>query len=218
MRKKILIIGHKRHGKDTTAEMLRDQFGFSFKSSSQAASEIFIYNVLKELYGYQTPEECFEDRDNHREEWYKLICDFNKEDKSALAKVIMARNDIYVGMRDDRECGVCIREGIFDLVIGVFDPRKELESEESMKINIWEQSDIILSNAGTLDDLKRKVLKLKPLLFTPLRGITIPAEDATNIMKGLTKAKNFLNSVQQAVAENPDNALLGNHIRQLINN
>lgn len=164
--KKLLIIGHKRHGKDTTAEILQELYGFTFKSSSEAASEIFIYNVLKELYGYQTPQECFDDRGNHREEWYKLIKDFNKEDPSALAQVIMGKNDIYVGMRDDLECDVCVANGIFDLVIGVFDPRKELESEKSMKINIWEKSDLIISNAGTIRDLRNKLIKLKPLLIS----------------------------------------------------
>ena len=42
----ILIIGHARHGKDTVAEFLEEIFGLTFMSSSQAAADIFIYEVL----------------------------------------------------------------------------------------------------------------------------------------------------------------------------
>jgi len=69
---KLLIIGHARHGKDTLAELLRDTFELKFVSSSQAASDIFIFDELKDKYGYTTPEECFEDRVNHRAEWYDM--------------------------------------------------------------------------------------------------------------------------------------------------
>lgn len=74
---RLLIIGPARHGKDTLAETMRDNFGLNFKSSSQACSDIFIFNELKDKYGYTTPEECFEDRLNHRAEWYQLICGYN---------------------------------------------------------------------------------------------------------------------------------------------
>lgn len=45
--KKFLVIGHARHGKDTFAEILEEVFGLKFKSSSQAAVDIFIYDALK---------------------------------------------------------------------------------------------------------------------------------------------------------------------------
>lgn len=154
---KLCIIGHGRHGKDTVAGMIGKELDYKFKSSSEAASEIFIFNELKDKYNYKTPFECFEDRSNHRTEWYNLICDYNKEDKANLAKDIMKSNDIYVGMRDDNEMIECKRTGVFDIVIGVFDPRKPLESPESFNINMFEVSDFIICNNGDLDELKRKV-------------------------------------------------------------
>lgn len=162
--KKLLIIGHARHGKDTVAEMLKDSLGYKFESSSVAASRIFLYDVLKEIYGYKSPEECFEDRVNHRAEWHDLICDFNKDDKGALAKEILKDSDIYVGMRSNAECESCLNQGVFDLVIGVWDPRKDLEHKGSFDIDIWQKSDILIPNSGTLEDLRARVEKLKPLL------------------------------------------------------
>jgi adenosyl cobinamide kinase/adenosyl cobinamide phosphate guanylyltransferase len=72
---RLLVLGNARHGKDTFAEILRDNFGLKFISSSQAAADIFIYDELSEKYDYKTSEECYEDRSNHRAEWYNMICD-----------------------------------------------------------------------------------------------------------------------------------------------
>jgi translation elongation factor EF-1alpha len=40
---KLLVIGHGRHGKDTVCEMLRDDYGYTFESSSKFCSKFFIY-------------------------------------------------------------------------------------------------------------------------------------------------------------------------------
>ena len=162
--KKLCIIGNMRHGKDSVAEMLQKQYGYTFESSSQAAARIFIYDKLKDLYGYTSPEQCFEDRVNHRKEWYDMICEYNLHDKAALARDIMLHSDIYVGMRSNEELEVCLSEGIFDLVIGVFDPRKPLESLESNNIDFWGKADIVIPNAGTLEDLGDRVYQLESLL------------------------------------------------------
>lgn len=161
---KILLIGHAQHGKDTAAEMLREMYGLEFESSSIAASKIFLYDALKEKYGYTSPEECFQDRVNHRSEWYDLICEFNKNDKARLAKEILKTSNVYVGMRDNQEIEECLKQGIFSYVIGIYNPNKPLEPETSFNIDMWGKSDIIISNSGTLDDLKNKLSKLNFLL------------------------------------------------------
>jgi hypothetical protein len=114
---KLLLIGNARHGKDSLAEILNEEFGYTFESSSQSAANIFLYDLLKDKYGYTTPEECFEDRVNHREEWYLSICEYNKDDKARLAKSILEKSDCYVGMRDKEEISECMRQGLFDLII-----------------------------------------------------------------------------------------------------
>lgn len=162
---KLLIIGHARHGKDTVAAMISESTGLTFKSSSQAASEIFLYDRLKVKYGYSTPEECFEDRVNHRAEWHDLICDFNHYDKAALAKEILKKDDIYVGMRSSAEIKECLAQDLFDFVIGVYDPRKPLEPKDSFNIDLWTDADFIIPNGGTLDDLRYKVVSLIGELF-----------------------------------------------------
>jgi dephospho-CoA kinase len=164
MKTKVLIIGNARHGKDSLAEILNDHFGLKFKSSSQAAAEIFLYDELKEKYGYQTPEECFEDRMNHRPEWYQMICDYNKDDRAKLAKGILERADCYVGMRDRDEIKECIRQELFDLIIWV-DASKRLPLESSDSFNIDPScADVIIENNGTFEEFKEKVLRLGKIL------------------------------------------------------
>ena len=162
---KILIIGHGRHGKDTLAEIFEELYGMTFKASSMAASEIFIYDELKDKYGYLSPEECFNDRSNHRSEWYDLICEYNKHDKARLAKSIMSTSDCYVGMRDECEISACIWQGIFDIVIWVDASRRmPLEPKDSFNIDM-SCADIVIYNNETLDDFKYKAKRLGNLIF-----------------------------------------------------
>jgi hypothetical protein len=162
--KKILLIGHARHGKDTVAAMMKDIFGYEFESSSEAAAKIFLYEALKQKYGYKTYKECFEDRVNHRAEWHDAICEYNKDDKARLAKDILEFSNMYVGMRCPQELAECRRQKLFDYVIGVYDPRKPLESASSFSIDLFEQSDFIIPNAEGLNELYNRVLGLAPIL------------------------------------------------------
>ncbi len=161
---KLLIIGSARWGKDTLAELLNEHFGLRFKSSSLAAAEIFLYDALKDKYGYQTPEECFEDRMNHRAEWYEMISDYNKNDRAKLAKGILEHADCYVGMRNRDEMDECIRQGLFDLIVWV-DASKRLPLEGSDSFNIDSScADIIIDNNGTYEEFVEKVIRFGKIL------------------------------------------------------
>lgn len=157
---KLLIIGHARHGKDSFAEILRDEFGLTFISSSQAAADIFIYDELKDKYGYKTSVECFEDRVNHRPEWYEMICDYNKDDKARLAKGILELADCYVGMRDRGEILECMKQGLFDLIVWI-DASERLPLESADSFNIDKNcADIIIENNTDIESFKTKVMRL----------------------------------------------------------
>lgn len=162
---KFLILGPARHGKDTLAEILNKEFGLKFESSSQSAADIFIYDELKEKYGYKTSEECYNDRFNHRAEWYQMICDYNKDDKATLAKLILERSDCYVGMRDRGEIDACVEQGLFDLIIWV-DASERLPLEDSSSFNIDKSyADIIVDNNGTYEQFCNRVIRLGKIFY-----------------------------------------------------
>jgi dephospho-CoA kinase len=163
MSKKILVISSARWGKDTFAELLNEYHGITFKSSSEAANELFIFDKLKDKYGYATLEECFEDRLNHRKEWYDFICAYNKDDRSRLAKNITDMVDCYVGMRDLDEFNAS--KELFDYIIWI-DASERLPKEDTATFNIGKhQADFIIENNGTLDEFKIKVKKIGKLLI-----------------------------------------------------
>lgn len=162
---RLLIIGPARHGKDTLAEILNEVYGLKFISSSQACADIFIYDELKDKYGYKTSEECFNDRVNHRAEWYQMICAYNKDDKAKLAKEILKYNNTYVGMRNHDEILECRRQGLFDLIIWV-DASERLPNEDISSFNITKNdADIIVENNSTLEEFKMKVIRLGKFLI-----------------------------------------------------
>ena len=161
----LLVISGMRSGKDTFGEIMASEFGLKYTSSSQASAEIFIFDELKNKYGYETSEQCFEDRVNHRQEWYELICDYNKDDRARLAKGILEHSDCYVGMRDRDEITECIKQGLFDLIIWV-DASERLEEEGKESFNIDKTcADISIDNNGTYQEFKTKVSRLGKIII-----------------------------------------------------
>jgi hypothetical protein len=157
LKPKLLIIGHGRHGKDTVCEMLRDNHGFNFQSSSKFCSEKFIYEKLKDKYNYSSELECYNDRHNHREEWYNLICEYNVPDPARLGKEIFQEYDIYCGLRNAAEYYAMFDKYIFDCVVWV-DRSDHLPQETKDSMTLTEEmADYIIDNNGTLAQLKENV-------------------------------------------------------------
>jgi hypothetical protein len=157
---KLLVVGHGRHGKDTVCEILRDQCGFSFQSSSEFCSKLFIFDILKEKYGYRSEQECYNDRHNHRAEWYDAICAYNVPDAARLGREIFKHNDIYCGLRNKKEFHSMRNTGVFDYAIWV--DRSDLlplEDSTSMTLEPW-MADFVIDNNGTLEQLKYNVDQL----------------------------------------------------------
>jgi hypothetical protein len=166
MKKKLLVIGHGRHGKDTVCEILRDEYGYTFESSSKFCSKLFIYDNLKDKYGYANEEECYADRHNHRAEWYDAICDYNVPDAATLGREMFDAYDIYCGLRNKREFFAMQNTGVFDYCIWV-DRSNYLmpESKDSMSLEQW-MADFTIDNNGTLDDLWFNIKQLMSYIHT----------------------------------------------------
>jgi hypothetical protein len=121
------------------------------------AAKIFLFDKLRGKYGYATLEECYVDRVNHRAEWFDEIAEFNRDDKTRLAREILKSNDVYVGMRRRAEVDACIEQKLFDAILWV-DAGKRLppESESSMELD-FSVADLLIDNNGTESDLAETV-------------------------------------------------------------
>ena len=164
-RPRLLVIGHARHGKDTVCEILRDFYGFDFESSSRFCSKKFIFDNLKDKYGYKTEEECYNDRHSHRSEWFDAICAYNIPDPSRLGKEIALAHGVYCGLRNKKEFHALKNAHVYDFVIWVDrSDHLPLEPKTSMTLEQW-MADYTIDNNGTLEELHNAVHNIAGSLF-----------------------------------------------------
>ena len=164
---KIMVHGHARTGKDTVCEYLRYFHGLSFMSSSMAATAIVIWPVLASKYGYKDLNECFEDRVNHRSEWFTLISDYTADCPTKLADAIYAHRDIYCGIRRQEELDAVLDK--YDiLLIQVVAPKRvakpEPASSYTLQMDTWSSlnNSYLINNDSTIGDLYEQVNNLVP--------------------------------------------------------
>lgn len=155
---RLLILGHARHGKDTVAEILRDRHGFEFRSSSYfVAEQVVRPELARRGIVYETLDECYADRVNHRATWRDIIADYNEADPSRLSAAILEVADVYVGMRTHRELVASYH--LFDEVLWVDASERGVppEGKDSMDIEYNPHLMLRIANGGTLADLEAEV-------------------------------------------------------------
>ena len=109
---------------------------------------------------YKDFEECYQDRVNHRQEWFEQIKAYNTPDKARLAREIYSDSDIYVGIRAIEEFEAVKAEGLFNYSIWV-DRSKHIAPESAASNTITkEMADYVIDNNGTLEDLKTRTRAL----------------------------------------------------------
>lgn len=167
---KTLILGQGRHGKDTVAEILRDEFGLSFQSSSSAALDA-IWPALESSRGFTCKEFAYNERHDDRQLWYELIKLLNYSDKSTLCREILSNNDLYVGMRDNEEYEAS--KHLFDIILYVDASDRVKVLDPTMRIPYNEDSMIKIDNNGTEKELKAKVIELGDKYVTGRKTTTV---------------------------------------------
>lgn len=149
---KYLLLGHAQHGKDTVAQLMNLHWGVTWQSSSVAALNIFMFDILKDLLGYETMAEAYEDRHAHRMLWKELITAYNYEDKARLCRDILEvnGNDMYIGMRCQEEYEAS--RHLFDKIFWV-DASQRKPLDPSMSIEFDPGLMFVIPNNGDLSTL-----------------------------------------------------------------
>ena len=181
-RRKFLVIGHARHGKDTVCDILKKEYGLQFTSSSMFCAEHVMMPFFKGMTNqfeadgcegqappyYDSARDCFEDRGSYRQIWYEQIAAFNTPDKTALARAIFQDNDVYCGLRHSEELAAGKEAGLFDAIIWV-DRSSVLppESADSCSVTMAD-ADWCIDNNGTLEDLRDNTNYIAKQIITQL--------------------------------------------------
>lgn len=175
----ILVLGYGRHGKDTVCDMLRDDYGLTFTSSSMFCAEKVVlpyFNENPALPSYSTAKECYDDRHGstgdvqHRAVWYDAIRKFNTPDASALGRAIWEDNNVYCGLRSSAEFHALKNSGVPDLVLWVDASERVQEKEDrsSCTVEPW-MADFVIDNNGDLAQLRRNLDELVKYVMPDLR-------------------------------------------------
>ena len=147
----IMVCGYGGHGKDTFCELM----GLKYESSSIIALDRVIWPVWG-AFNYATKHSCFADRHNNRVVWHTLIAEYNEADPTRLARDIYSKNQVYCGIRSEKEFLAAKEEGLFDLSIWVdASERLPAEATDSCKINS-SYCDVIVNNNHGIDELRKK--------------------------------------------------------------
>lgn len=164
MKNKLIVIGYGRHGKDTVCEIIKEHYGYTFTSSSMFCAEKVVFPELTKKYNYTTVEECYNDRHNHRKEWFDLIAEYNEPDLTSLGRLLFQEHDIYCGLRRKEELMALQIENVADYTIWV-DASERLPPENTDSCTVSEDmADFVIYNNGTLSELEEKVHSLMKLL------------------------------------------------------
>ncbi len=161
MNLKLMVFGYARHGKDTVADMLAEDFGLTTMSSSLfAAKRVMIPYFEKVGISYASFDACYADRVNHRQVWYEQIKAYNTPDGTRLGRALLSEYDIYTGIRNVDEFQALRNEGLFNYSIWV-DRSKHLAPEPTTSNNMTPaMANYILDNNGTLEQLRMKARNL----------------------------------------------------------
>jgi hypothetical protein len=159
MKKKLIVTGNARHGKDTFCESLEDVFGHTHISSSLFMKD-FVFDKIGKFYGYQNSVECWEDRFNHRREWFDAIVDYNTPNLVRLAENIFNEYDVYSGIRNIDEFNLAKEKNLFQYSIWV-DASKRLPIEPSSSLTISkEDCDFVFDNNEFIDKASKLNLRI----------------------------------------------------------
>ena len=156
---RLMVIGYAGHGKDTACEILRDHFGLTFESSSKFVGERAVRPYLaKRGITYDSYDAMYQDRDNHRPDWFDAIKAFNEPDAARLGKELYAKFDIYCGLRRREEFLELKRQGVVQWVLWI-DASKRLPPEDQSSCTVLpSDADAIVDNNGSLDDLRQNIV------------------------------------------------------------
>ena len=112
---------------------------------------------LKNKYNYENYEQCYNDRHNHRAEWYDLISNYNLDNPSRLGIEIFKEYDIYCGLRNKREFVSLKEQKVYDYALWV-DRSQVLPTEDSSSMTLDKSmADFIIDNNKSLIYLMEQI-------------------------------------------------------------
>ena len=170
----LAISGDSRAGKDTIAGLIRNIVGIPYVHSTSYAAALLIWADIQSehdcrfpmtLPHYETMEELYADRVNHRRFWADWIDNYNRKNQQGIGLYLLScsqGNQILTGIRKTKEILLCQERKLVDLTIWVHRPGNPRDSTQEYGSELC---DIIIENQG----LERTIEKLHHLFGNTLK-------------------------------------------------
>ena len=149
----VVLLGPSRSGKNEVAKYWYETYGITYGTSSWEACKVLVREQLSMFYDlkYESLEDCYHDRHNHREKWFRLIATRAHYEPLWLASRIFAKARVYIGLRGRAE---------YDAIKKTFNPwfvwvhpgdRVPMEPTSSNQLTA-DDADRVLHNNRTLSE------------------------------------------------------------------
>lgn len=153
MPRRVVVIGPKRSGKDTVCGLL----GSPYKSTSQ----VFAPRAVKRfadhgLCQYRSVQACFDDRGQHRQQWFDWIRAYTKVNPARLGREVFRTVDVLCGCRSRFELAVIRAKFPDALVVWVDASTRVPPTAEAMDVTA-QDADVTVNNNGTLSETRQQL-------------------------------------------------------------
>lgn len=145
---KLNINGYARHGKDTVGGL----FCMAGGLVNPRTSLIIAQDMMDEDYlgQYDSVEDAYDDRVNHREAWYDFIYNKNTTITNYYVLKSLEIGDMYIGQRGQREFNQS--KHLFDATVWVDASGRGLPKEPLSSCDLtYEGHDFVLDNSKSLE-------------------------------------------------------------------
>lgn len=166
---KININGYAQHGKDTVGEIFADTTQSEPYNVSHDIAKA-IHEEHETLGPYNDWLEAYEDRVNHRDEWFNFIREKRDENPIWLIDVALDKSGMYIGHRSLREFEYT--KPLVDATIWVDASRRGLPKEPVTSCELTpEDHDYVIDNGGYLWETRQQVEAVVQLIKNRKRAI-----------------------------------------------
>lgn len=163
MPKRVLFVGHGRHGKDTACETLAQATGWKNAGTTSVYLTELVVAELRRVGIYARPEDAYAERHQNRDLWRRVGDEARSQNQAFLVKAALCCGQITGGCRDWPEICAVRAESLVDLIVWV-DASKRLPLDPTMSFGP-EQADLIVDNNGSIGDFKLHIQRLGAALL-----------------------------------------------------
>ena len=161
--KRVLFLGHGRHGKDTACETLAKATGWKNAGTTSIYLTPYVVKEYERLGMHHLIRDAYAHRHANRELWRRVGDEIRRDDPALLVRDALKVGPITGGCRGAPEVEAVRRESLVDLIVWV-DASKRHPLDPTVEFDC-SVADLIIDNNGTEEEFVCRVRRLGAALL-----------------------------------------------------